>query len=77
VPTHKHRSFICPVIRDKRSKKWGRAWELELIKRHNPQWRGLSEELRNSAFLSLSPEHALGPAFRRNKEISRFDARRS
>jgi putative endonuclease len=27
------------------SKKWRRAWKLELIERHNPQWRDLYDEL--------------------------------
>ena len=30
--------------REKAIKKWRRAWKLELIERHNPQWQDLSEE---------------------------------
>ncbi len=33
------------ILREKRLKKWRRAWKLELIERHNPQWRDLYEEL--------------------------------
>jgi putative endonuclease len=38
----------CPNYRDrrkKRIKKWRRTWKLELIERHNRQWRDLYEEL--------------------------------
>jgi putative endonuclease len=31
------------ILREKRLKKWPRAWKLELIERHNPQWRDLYE----------------------------------
>jgi putative endonuclease len=33
------------ILREKRIKKWRRAWKLELIESHNPQWRDLSDEL--------------------------------
>ena len=33
------------ILREKRIKKWRRAWKLELIERHNPQWRDLYDEL--------------------------------
>jgi putative endonuclease len=33
------------ILREKRIKKWRRAWKLELIERHNPQWRDLCDEL--------------------------------
>jgi len=33
------------ILREKRIKKWRRAWKLELIERHNPQWRDLWDEL--------------------------------
>jgi len=33
------------ILREKRLKKGRRAWKLELIERHNPQWRDLYEEL--------------------------------
>jgi hypothetical protein len=47
------------ILREKRLKKWRRAWKLELIERHNPQWRDLYQELR--AF-------ALGPRLRGDDE---------
>ena len=33
------------ILREKRTKKWRRAWKLELIEHHNPQWRDLYDEL--------------------------------
>ena len=33
------------ILREKRLKKWRRARKLELIERHNPQWRDLYDEL--------------------------------
>jgi putative endonuclease len=32
-------------IRERRMKKWNRAWKLELIEKGNPDWRDLSEDL--------------------------------
>jgi putative endonuclease len=29
------------ILREKRIKKWRRAWKLELIESENPQWRDL------------------------------------
>ena len=33
------------ILREKRIKKWRRAWKLALIERANPQWRDLYEDL--------------------------------
>ena len=33
------------IVAEKRIKKWRRTWKLELIERHNRQWRDLYEEL--------------------------------
>jgi putative endonuclease len=33
------------ILREKRIKNWRRAWKLELIERHNPQWRDLYDKL--------------------------------
>ena len=40
-----HESIADAILREKRIKKWRRAWKLELIERHNPQWRDLYDEL--------------------------------
>lgn len=33
------------IMREKRIKRWLRAWKLELIEKQNPQWRDLWPEL--------------------------------
>ena len=33
------------ILREKRLKKWRRAWKIELIERTNPEWRDLYGEL--------------------------------
>ena len=33
------------IHREKRLKKWRRAWKFELIEQHNPQWRDLYDQL--------------------------------
>jgi putative endonuclease len=35
------------IEREKRLKKWNRAWKLELIERLNPEWRDLYETLNS------------------------------
>ncbi|MDP2277339.1 MAG: GIY-YIG nuclease family protein [Nitrospirota bacterium] len=41
-----HESAESAINREKQIKKWKRAWKLELIERHNPQWDDLYESLR-------------------------------
>lgn len=33
------------ILREKRIKKWNRAWKIELIEKHNSEWRDLWETL--------------------------------
>jgi putative endonuclease len=40
-----HASMAEAILREKRIKKWRRAWKLELIERQNPQWRDLADDL--------------------------------
>lgn len=40
-----HETMEGAILREKRIKKWRRAWKLKLIERHNPQWRDVSDEL--------------------------------
>ena len=40
-----HETMADAILREKRIKKWRRTWKLELIERHNRQWRDLCEEL--------------------------------
>jgi putative endonuclease len=37
--------FPSAIRREKQIKKWNRAWKLELIENHNPEWRDLWDEL--------------------------------
>jgi putative endonuclease len=40
-----HASMAEAILREKRIKKWRRAWKLTLIERANPSWRDLYDEL--------------------------------
>lgn len=36
------------IVREKRIKKWNRAWKIELIEEVNPSWRDLYAELQGN-----------------------------
>ncbi len=40
-----HETIADAILREKRIKKWHRAWKLELIERDNPQWHDLYDQL--------------------------------
>src|SRR6476661_3178162 len=40
-----HATMDSAITREKRIKKWNRAWKLELIEADNPDWRDLAEDL--------------------------------
>lgn len=40
-----HATMDSAITREKRIKKWNRAWKLELIEGLNPDWRDLAEDL--------------------------------
>ena len=40
-----HETMADAILREKRIKKWRRAWKLQLNERENAQWRDLYEEL--------------------------------
>jgi putative endonuclease len=40
-----HETMADAILCEKRLKKWRRAWKLEWIERHNPQWRDLYDQL--------------------------------
>jgi len=40
-----HDTMADAILREKRIKKWRREWKLELIERHNSQWRDLYDDL--------------------------------
>ena len=39
-----HESMETAIMREKRIKKWNRAWKLDLIEKENPRWRDLAED---------------------------------
>ncbi len=39
-----HGTMDQAILREKRIKKWNRAWKLALIERANPGWRDLAED---------------------------------
>ena len=40
-----HEDITQAILREKRIKRWRRAWKLELIEATNPQWRDLWPEI--------------------------------
>jgi len=40
----RHATMGEAILREKRIKKWNRAWKLELIEHGNPGWRDLAED---------------------------------
>ena len=40
----RHATMAEAILREKRIKKWNRAWKLELIERSNPDWRDLADD---------------------------------
>lgn len=40
-----HEEMRSAITREKRIKKWRRAWKVELIEKMNPEWRDLSGDL--------------------------------
>jgi putative endonuclease len=47
-----HATMDAAISREKRIKKWNRAWKLELIEAANPEWRDLAQDF---GFPSLDP----------------------
>jgi putative endonuclease len=40
-----HGDMVSAVTREKQLKKWNRAWKLELIEKHNPDWKDLWNDI--------------------------------
>ena len=36
-----YEDMVSAITREKQMKKWNRAWKLELIETHNPEWKDL------------------------------------
>ena len=45
VYSERHERIEDAIAREKAIKKWRRAWKIELIEQHNPDWNDLFEEL--------------------------------
>jgi putative endonuclease len=60
-----HATMESAILREKRIKKWNRAWKLDLIEAASADWRDLAEDLGSSARLILD---GLGSRFRGNDE---------
>ncbi|MEO0560438.1 MAG: GIY-YIG nuclease family protein, partial [Bacteroidota bacterium] len=41
----RHEDIQDAIVREKRLKKWNRAWKLRLVRESNPTWRDLWDEL--------------------------------
>lgn len=48
-----HETVESAIIREKRIKRWSRAWKYELIHARNPTWRDLAEDF---GFPALPPK---------------------
>ena len=40
-----HESIVAAMEREKRLKRWARAWKIDLIRSTNPNWRDLFEDI--------------------------------
>lgn len=45
VYAERHEAIEEAIRREKRIKKWSRAWKIELIQKSNPYWQDLYDEL--------------------------------
>ncbi len=43
-----HQSMVEAIRREKRMKKWNRAWKIELIERGNSEWRDLWPDINGA-----------------------------
>jgi putative endonuclease len=41
----RHETMESAIVREKRIKRWPRAWKYDLIHERNPTWRDLAEDL--------------------------------
>jgi putative endonuclease len=51
-----HGTMEHAITREKRLKKWNRAWKVRLIEERNPHWRDLWEEILGSSGFPPSRE---------------------
>jgi putative endonuclease len=53
-----HATMDCAILREKRIKKWNRAWKIRLIEEANPDWRDLAADF---GFEPLRVPYATNP----------------
>ena len=59
----RHETMESAILREKRIKRWPRAWKYDLIHKDNPTWRDLAEELGFEPLpLGSAPERRRVPA---------------
>jgi putative endonuclease len=51
-----HTNAESAITREKRIKKWRRAWKLELIEKNNPHWKDLYDIIGNESGFPLTRE---------------------
>ena len=42
-----HQSMYAAITREKQLKEWRRLWKIRLIRKSNPQWRDLWDDIRS------------------------------
>ena len=60
-----HATMESAIQREKRIKKWNRAWKVELIDRTNPSWRGLWSDITGQ----VPKAKSMDSRFRGNDEL--------
>jgi len=64
-----HATMEHAIVREKRLKKWNRAWKIELIEEGNPDWRDLARDFGFAALPSRRVAGASsGDGFPRSRE---------
>ena len=65
-----HATMEHAIVREKRIKKWNRAWKIRLIEENNPDWRDLALDLGFPALPSrrLAREDRSGDGFPPSRE---------
>ena len=67
-----HESMESAILREKRIKRWPRAWKYELIHEGNPTWRDLAEDLGfESLSLTSTAEERRVPAQGRDDDMGK------
>lgn len=55
VWSERHSDIYEAILREKRIKRWRRAWKLSLIEAENPQWLDLWDEMFPPSLLTWPP----------------------